>query len=68
MKLSEFVVRTAILPDMKVQSKEGAIRTMVESLAASGSVKEGEKVLIEGNLHLIKFFKALPGQPMQAAK
>ncbi|QKV56586.1 MAG: efflux RND transporter periplasmic adaptor subunit [Dechloromonas sp.] len=31
-------------------------------------VKEGEKVLIEGNLHLIKFFKALPGQPMQAAK
>ena len=31
-------------------------------------VKEGEKVIVEGNLHLIKFFKALPGQPMQAAK
>ncbi len=43
MKLSEFVVRGSIQPDMKVQSKEGAIRTMVESLASSGSVKESEK-------------------------
>lgn len=33
-----------------------------------GGVKEGEKVVIEGNLHLIKFFKTLPGQPKQAAK
>ncbi len=31
-------------------------------------VKEGEKVVIEGNLHLIKFFKTLPGQPKQTAK
>ena len=31
-------------------------------------VKEGEKVVIEGNLHLIKFFKTLPGQSKQAAK
>ena len=31
-------------------------------------VKEGEKVVIEGNLHLIKFFKTLPGRPKQAAK
>ena len=31
-------------------------------------VKEGEKVIIEGNLHLIKFFKTLPGQPKQPAK
>ena len=31
-------------------------------------VKEGEKVVIEGNLHLIKFFKTLPGQTKQAAK
>ncbi len=31
-------------------------------------VKEGEKVVIEGNLHLIKFFKSLPGQPKPTAK
>jgi cobalt-zinc-cadmium efflux system membrane fusion protein len=31
-------------------------------------VKEGEKVVIEGNLHLIKFFKTLPGQPKPNAK
>jgi membrane fusion protein, heavy metal efflux system len=31
-------------------------------------VKEGEKVVIEGNLHLIKFFKNLPGQPKPTAK
>jgi membrane fusion protein, heavy metal efflux system len=31
-------------------------------------VKEGEKVVTEGNLHLIKFFKTLPGQPKPAAK
>ena len=31
-------------------------------------VKEGEKVVIEGNLHLIKFFKTLPGQPKPTAK
>jgi len=31
-------------------------------------VKEGEKVVIEGNLHLIKFFKILPGQPKPTAK
>jgi len=31
-------------------------------------VKEGEKVVIEGNLHLIKFFKTFPGQPKQAVK
>jgi PTS system nitrogen regulatory IIA component len=43
MRLSEFVVRGAILPDMVVQTKEAAIRTMVESLAASGSVKDAEK-------------------------
>lgn len=31
-------------------------------------LNEGEKVLVEGNLHLIKFFKTLPGQPKQATK
>jgi cobalt-zinc-cadmium efflux system membrane fusion protein len=31
-------------------------------------ITEGEKVVIEGNLHLIKFFKTLPGQQKQTAK
>lgn len=31
-------------------------------------VKEGEKVVVEGNLHLIKFFKAAPAQPKQPAR
>jgi cobalt-zinc-cadmium efflux system membrane fusion protein len=31
-------------------------------------VKEGEKVVSEGNLHLIKFFKTLPGQPKPTAQ
>lgn len=37
----------------------------IEILSGIG---EGEKVVIEGNLHLIKFFKSLPGQPKQATK
>jgi len=31
-------------------------------------IKEGEKVVSEGNLHLIKFFKTLPGQPKPTAQ
>ena len=31
-------------------------------------VKEGEKVIVEGNLHLIKFFKTVPAQPKQPAQ
>lgn len=38
MKLSDFVVPGAILPELKVESKEFAIRAMVESLRASGSI------------------------------
>jgi cobalt-zinc-cadmium efflux system membrane fusion protein len=37
-------------------------------IAILSGVKEGEKVVTEGNLHLIKFFKTLPGQPKQADK
>ena len=37
----------------------------IEILSGIG---EGEKVVIEGNLHLIKFFKSLPGQPKQTTK
>ncbi|MBP5997814.1 MAG: efflux RND transporter periplasmic adaptor subunit [Azonexus sp.] len=38
---------------------------MIDVLAG---VKEGEKVIVEGNLHLIKFFKAAPAQLKQPAK
>ena len=31
-------------------------------------VKEGEKGIVEGNLHLIKFFKTVPAQPKQPAQ
>lgn len=38
MKLSDFVVRDAILPELKVESKEAAIRAMVGSLKKSGNI------------------------------
>lgn len=43
MKLTEFVVADAILPDMKVGSKEDAIRAMVGSLKASGAIPEADE-------------------------
>jgi nitrogen PTS system EIIA component len=43
MRLSEFVVREAIVPDLAASDKPAAIRAMVDSLAASGSIKEAEK-------------------------
>ncbi|MFN0050836.1 MAG: PTS sugar transporter subunit IIA [Planctomycetales bacterium] len=43
MKLLDFVVREAILTDVKVDSKEAAIRAMVESLQAAGSIQAGEQ-------------------------
>lgn len=39
MKLTDFVVPDAILPDIKVDSKEAAIRVMVEGLKNSGQIK-----------------------------
>jgi len=39
MRLSDFVVPEAILPDLKVDTKEAAIRKMVESLAGCGSIQ-----------------------------
>lgn len=39
MKLSDFVVPDAIVPDLKVESKEAAIRAMVEGLKNSGSIQ-----------------------------
>ena len=43
MKLTEFVVSDAILPDMQVETKEDAIRTMVGSLTAAGSLKKEDE-------------------------
>lgn len=43
MKLSDFVVRNAIVTDLKVATKDAAIRGMVESLGKSGSIKAGEQ-------------------------
>lgn len=39
MKLSDFVVPEAIIPDLKASSKEEAIRAMIESLKTTGSIK-----------------------------
>jgi len=43
MKLSDFVVPEAILPHLAANSKESAIRLMVESLKASGSIRPGDE-------------------------
>src|SRR3990172_7065796 len=43
MKLSDFVVPDAILPNLAANSKENAIRLMVESLKASGSIRPGDE-------------------------
>lgn len=43
MKLSDFVVNEAIVPELKADSKEAAIRAMVVSLSASGSIKAADQ-------------------------
>jgi nitrogen PTS system EIIA component len=43
MKLSDFVVREAIVTDLKAGTKEEAIRGMVESLARTGSIKSTDQ-------------------------
>lgn len=40
MRLTDFVIPAAVIPDIKVDSKEAAIRAMVASLVKSGSIKE----------------------------
>src|SRR5215831_7688610 len=42
MRMSDFVVREAILPELKATTKEAVIREMVESLRAAGYFKDGE--------------------------
>jgi PTS system fructose-specific IIA component/PTS system nitrogen regulatory IIA component len=43
MNLTDFVVAEAIIPDLKADSKEEAIRSMVGSLRAAGSVPADEE-------------------------
>lgn len=43
MKLTEFVIREAILPSLKALSKEDVIREMVASLKAAGAVKASDE-------------------------
>ena len=42
MRMSDFVVREAIVPDLKANTKEGVIREMVTSLQRAGYFKDGE--------------------------
>lgn len=42
MRMSDFVVREAIIPDLKATTKEGVIREMVTSLRDAGYFKGGE--------------------------
>ena len=42
MRMSDFVVRDAIVPELSAPTKEGVIREMVESLRAAGYFKGGE--------------------------
>lgn len=42
MRMSDFVVREAIVPDLAATTKEGVIREMVESLRAAGYFKQSE--------------------------
>jgi len=39
MRMSDFVVRDAIIPELTASTKEGVIREMVESLRAAGNFK-----------------------------
>jgi nitrogen PTS system EIIA component len=42
MRMSDFVVREAITPELTANTKEGVIREMVESLRSAGYFKGGE--------------------------
>ncbi|HBH55002.1 MAG TPA: PTS fructose transporter subunit IIA [Planctomycetaceae bacterium] len=48
MKLSEFVVRDSILIDLQAETKDQAIRAMVESLAKAGGIQSSEQEAITG--------------------
>jgi len=42
MRMSDFVVREAIIPELKATSKDGVIREMVDSLRSAGYFKSSE--------------------------
>jgi PTS system nitrogen regulatory IIA component len=42
MRMRDFVVREAIIPELTATTKEGVIREMVASLANTGNLKSGE--------------------------
>lgn len=42
MRMSDFVIREAIIPELAANTKEGVIREMVENLRQSGYFKGGE--------------------------
>ena len=42
MRMSDFVVREAIIPDLAAVTKEGVIREMVEGLRAAGQFRGGD--------------------------
>jgi len=42
MRMSDFVVKEAIIPDLKATTKEGVIREMVESLKTASQFKAGD--------------------------
>jgi mannitol/fructose-specific phosphotransferase system IIA component (Ntr-type) len=42
MRMSDFVVRDAIIPELSATNKEGVIREMVESLRAAGQFRGGD--------------------------
>jgi PTS system fructose-specific IIA component/PTS system nitrogen regulatory IIA component len=46
MKLSEFVVEPAVVADLRVSSKQEAIRTLVSSLVGSGRIKAADQEAI----------------------
>ena len=42
MRMSDFVVREAIVPELAATTKEGVVREMVESLRAAGYFRGSE--------------------------
>ncbi|MSR30205.1 MAG: PTS sugar transporter subunit IIA [Gemmataceae bacterium] len=42
MRMSDFIFREAIIPELKSKDKEGVVRELVESLSRAGCFKESE--------------------------
>jgi PTS system nitrogen regulatory IIA component len=50
MRMSDFVIRDAILPELKAATKEDVIREIVESLRASGQLKADTEDVVKAIL------------------